>query len=179
MSYLCGNKSFVMEKTISERKLDLIIRETVSDVIKRLGLISEMAVTLKDYRKRIDGLRFQLAENWCLCRWCQVFSPQNPNFRHWTTELKACINALKFVEVKNRIGKEKTLTRMLIVDYDYDSPYMVANIIRDKFKSEGVTDEGQIETVANGFAEGIRGLIRIIAATESSTDEYIRSTFQG
>ena len=58
---------FINEKTYY--KLE-IIDSHIDD------MIVEMAVSLKDYRKRVDGLRFQIVENWCLCKWCLVFNPQ-------------------------------------------------------------------------------------------------------
>lgn len=45
-------------------------------VLERLGIsmINEMALSIKDYIQKIDGLRFQLVENWCFCKWCQLFN---------------------------------------------------------------------------------------------------------
>ena len=56
-----------MEK-ITETQLKEAVNESVNDVLKRIGIINEMAVPLKTYRARVDGLRFQLVENWCLCK---------------------------------------------------------------------------------------------------------------
>ena len=55
-------------KKITECQLKKIINETVNDVLNRIGVMNEMAVPLKIYRARVDGLRFQLVENWCLCK---------------------------------------------------------------------------------------------------------------
>ena len=52
---------------LTENKIREIVNETVRDAINRIGLITEMAVPLKDYKHRVDGLRLQLVENWCLC----------------------------------------------------------------------------------------------------------------
>ena len=92
-----------MKHILTEKQFKEMINETVNDVLKRIGVINEMAVPLKDYRARVDGLRFQLVENWCLCKWCQLFNPECENFAHWVTELKACIDNLKFLDIKNGI----------------------------------------------------------------------------
>ena len=42
-------------------------------------IITEMAVPLKEYKKRLDGLRFQLVENWCLLEYCRLYDPSNAN----------------------------------------------------------------------------------------------------
>ena len=131
-----------MEK-ITETQLKEAVNETVNDVLNRIGIINEMAVPLKSYRARVDGLRFQLVENWCLCKWCQLFNPECENFAHWVTELKTCIDNLKFLDIKNNIDKRKTLIKMLVKDYDYDNANMIERIIRGKFVRENITDNTQ------------------------------------
>jgi len=137
-----------------------------------------MVVPLKDYRARVDALRFQLVENWCLCKWCQLFNPECENFTHWKVELRACINNLKFLDIKNGIDKRKTLTRMLIDDYDYNSANMIERIIRGKFVLENITNNVQKVKVCTEFADNINGLIDAISIEAIDTDEYIQSTFQ-
>lgn len=92
-------------RQITKREFKEFINETVYDVINRIGVINEIAVPLKNYKSRVDGLRFQLVENWCLCKWCQLYNPKCENFAHWIVELKACINNLKFFDIKNGIDK--------------------------------------------------------------------------
>ena len=165
-------------KKITESQLKEIINETVNDVLNRIGMINEMAVPLKTYRARVDGLRFQLVENWCLCKWCQLFNPECENFAHWITELKACIDNLKFVDIKNGIDKRKTLIKMLVTDYDYDNANMIERIIRGKFVRENLTDNVQKAQVCTAFADNIFGLIDAISMETIDSDEYIQNTFR-
>ena len=165
-------------KKITESQLKEIINETVNDVLNRIGMINEMAVTLKTYRARVDGLRFQLVENWCLCKWCQLFNPECENFAHWITELKACIDNLKFVDIKNGIDKRKTLIKMLVTDYDYDNANMIERIIRGKFVRENLTDNAQKVQACTAFADNIFGLIDAISMETIDSDEYIQNTFR-
>lgn len=165
-------------KKITESQLKEIINETVNDVLNRIGMINEMAVPLKTYRARVDGLRFQLVENWCLCKWCQLFNPECENFAHWITELKACIDNLKFVDIKNGIDKRKTLIKMLVTDYDYDNANMIERIIRGKFVRENLTDNVQKVQACTAFADNIMGLIDAISMETIDSDEYIQNTFR-
>lgn len=165
-------------KKITECQLKNIINETVNDVLNRIGVMNEMAVPLKIYRARVDGLRFQLVENWCLCKYCQLFNPECENFAHWLKELKACINNLKFLDIKNGIDKRRTLTLMLIDDYDYDKTNMIVRIINDKFDSENINNNTQRARVASAFADGIQNLIEVISVDTISTNSYIQTTFQ-
>lgn len=165
-------------KKITESQLKEIINETVNDVLNRIGMINEMAVSLKTYRARVDGLRFQLVENWCLCKYCQLFNPECENFAHWITELKACIDNLKFLDIKNGINKRKTLIKMLVRDYDYDNANMIERIIRGKFVRENLTDNTQKVQTCIAFADNIFGLIDAISMESIDSDEYIQNTFK-
>ena len=164
-------------KKITETQLKEVINETVNDVLNRIGMINEMAVPLKDYRARVDGLRFQLVENWCLCKWCQLFNPECENFAHWVTELKTCIDNLKFLDIKNNIDKRKTLIKMLVKDYDYDNANMIERIIRGKFVRENITNNTQKVQVCIEFADNINELINAISIEAIDSDEYIQNTF--
>lgn len=166
-----------MKHILSEKQFKELINETVNDVLKRIGMTNEMAVSLKDYRARVDGLRFQLVENWCLCKWCQLFNPECENFAHWVTELKACIDNLKFLDIKNGIDKRRTLTRMLVTDYDYNDANMIERIIRGKFVRENITNNTQKVRVCTEFADNINELINAISMVSIDSDEYIQNTF--
>lgn len=136
-----------------------------------------MAVSLKAYKAKIDEFRFQLVENWCLCKYCQLFNPECENFAYWIKELKNCIDNLKFLDIKNVIDKRRILTKMLVKDYDYDNPNMIERIVRDKFVTENISDNNQKVRVCIEFADNINGLIDAISIDAIDTDEYILKTF--
>lgn len=177
-----------LNSKIVESHLRNIMNETVDDVMNRIGMINvcmideciinEMAIPLKDYKRRVDGLRLQLVENWCLCKWCQLFNPECENFAHWITELRACINNLKLVRIKNSIDKKRTITKVLINNYNYDETNMIMDIINDKFDIENINDNYQMATVASEFANNIQDLIKVISVDTIRTNSYIKSTFQ-
>jgi hypothetical protein len=166
-----------LKNKITESRLKEIINESVENTLKRLGLINEMAVPLKTYKERVDGLRFQLVENWCLCKWCQLFKPECENFAHWIIELKACIDNLKFLDIKNGIDKRRTLIRMLITDYDYNNSNMIERIVRSKFVKEGINDNKQKINVCAEFANNIGSLIDVISNDAIDFDEYAQKSF--
>lgn len=164
-------------KNIRKESLNNIINETVNDVIKRIGILNEMSIPLKSYKTRVDGLRFQLVENWCLCKWCQLFKIDSENFYHWLCELKCVINNLKLINIKNNIDKKKTLVKMLIKDYDYNDASMIERIIRDKFNHEKITDKNQKLYVCSEFSKNIQNLIEVISNNNISTSSYLEKVF--
>ena len=159
------------------------LKEVVRDATQRV--LSEMAEPLKKYVKRIESIRFQLAENWCLCKYCQLYSKDNPNFAHWITELRPCIQYLKFVDINNGIDKKKTLQRILVGQYDFivgqydfNNADMIRRIIEDKFSDENITDPNIISTVSNELANSIDVLIEAISNNNITINNYVQSTFK-
>lgn len=141
------------------------------------SLKNKITVPLKVYQARVDELRFQLVENWCLCRYYQLFNSESVNFAHWITELKACIDNLKILDIKGGIDKRRILTRMLVNDYDYNSVNMIERIVRGKFAREKINDNNQKVLVCTEFADNINGLIDVISMDTIDSDEYIQNTF--
>lgn len=140
-------------------------------------LKNKITVPLKVYQARVDELRFQLVENWCLCRYYQLFNSESVNFAHWITKLKACIDNLKILDIKNGIDKKRILVRMLVNDYDYNNVNMIERIVRGKFAREKTNDNNQKVLVCTEFADNINGLIDVISMDAIDSDEYIQNTF--
>ena len=40
-----------------------------SELVRNRSMVVEMASTIKDFIDDIESIRFQLAQNWCLCKW--------------------------------------------------------------------------------------------------------------
>ena len=159
-----------------KKKLTEKIERCIKEVINEKILISEMAIPLKDYRKKAEDLRFQLVENWCLCKYCQLYSHDNQNFAHWIVELKSIIQALKFVRLKGDASKEKALYNLYVDRCDYKDAKMIHNIIFDKFTRENITSNEEINNVSVAFTNGIDALIHNMADDETSLDGYIEET---
>ena len=158
-----------------------IVNVPAKDVIKRVcggnNIVTEMALPLKVFRERVEGLMFQLIENWCLCKYCQLYSTDNQNFGHWLDELKSYTNRLRNFEIKGRIEKRTTLVNMFIRDYDYDEARKILVIIRDKFDVEKIMDMSQRQAIANAFASSIQELIDFLCDTSISNASYMKATF--
>ncbi len=146
-------------------------------ICDKIDIINKTTVSLKAYKARVDGLRFQLVENWCLCKWYQLFNSESENFAHWIAELKSCIDSLKFLDVKNGIDKRRTLTRLLVNDYDYNDANMIERIVRGKFVRENISNNNQKVRVCTEFSDNISGLIDAISIDAIDSDEYIQNIF--
>ena len=158
-----------------------IVNVPAEDVIRRVcgdnSIVTEMALPLKVFRQRVEGLMFQLIENWCLCKYCQLYSPDNQNFGHWIGELRSYTNKLRNFEIKGKIKKKATLVNIFIRDFDYDEARKILVIIRDKFEVENIMDMSQRQAVASAFSSSIQGLIDFLCDTDISNASYFKMTF--
>lgn len=157
--------------------LNMPVSKTLEKLDEEKKLVTEMALSLKDFKKRLDGLRFQLIENWCLCKFCQLYDTESNNFWHWLGELHACLRNLRDFEIKGKISKRKTIVKTLVDDYDYNQPRKILEIIRDKFDAENMVDASKRKNVAESFVSSLDELIGILSSTETSLASYLQTTF--
>lgn len=163
-----------------------IANESSESAIKRvLGrepeLLLEMAMPLKVFIDRMDGLKMEMVAHWCLCEYCHLFDQENPTFKHWSSEVVNYVDVLRQMSIKGKVNKKKTLQKWLVEYYEYDSPKEIMGVIRSKFDVEGLMDKDRRMTVAESFASSIDSLIDIICQPLDSgmtTLEYVKTTFE-
>ena len=45
-------------------------------------LLTEMSVSVRYFKDKIESLDEQLIEKWCLCKYCQLIDKENQNINH-------------------------------------------------------------------------------------------------
>ena len=145
---------------------------------RKSNMLSEMAIPLKMFVRDIEGLKFQIVQNWCLCKWCQMFDPKNANFNHWKKELASYLLQLQNSRLKGNISKKKQLDRYLIEYYEFNDKDVVVGAVRDKFSIEGISSKRQVNAVAYAFAKGISQLIDVISDNGQPIMAYIDKAFK-
>lgn len=166
-----------MKIHITESELKQIINNTVTNILQEKDLLTEMSIPLKDYKEKAESLRFQIVENWCLCKYCQLYDNNNTNFNHWLGELRAYINKLKFLNIKNNINKKQTLIKLYIEDFDLNDNDMIYRIMEDKFYVEKIEDNEIKIKVCEEFVANINSLIEVISNPNISTLSYMQAEF--
>lgn len=144
----------------------------------KLPILTEMAIPLKSFLIQAEGLRRQIAINWCLCKWCQLFYPQCRNFNHWKEELMAHLSHLNDINIKNKIDKRSHLHKMLVDDYDFNDRNTVLKVIANKFYKEHINDMAQRNVVADAFAANVDNVINVISNEQNETAPYVEETFK-
>ena len=79
-----------------------------------------MAIVLEEYKIRVDKARLHLVENWCLCKYCELFDSHNTNFEDWAEVLLYAMNDIKSLNVSDS-NKLDTLKQMLIEEYNFNN----------------------------------------------------------
>jgi hypothetical protein len=140
-------------------------------------LIIEMALSLKDYSDMLFNLRNQIIENWCLCRYCQLYDNGNINYNHWLIELRASIQNIKFIKLKSKVSKRKAIIKELIDNCDLDDENIIYLTIQDKFDDEGIYDNEIKYQVTYDFSINIEALIDVLSDDEYTFNSYKKDMF--
>ena len=143
----------------------------------KLDVLNEMVIPLKTFIERAEGLKFEIARNWCLCKWCQTCCPEYETFNHWKEELMSCLDALHDSNIKNKIDKKKHLHRVLVEESDFNDLETVVRTIRGKFRKEGINDIEQINGIALMFTGDVMKLIDAISNKDIDIEQYMQDEF--
>lgn len=131
-----------------------------------------MAIGLEEFKRRVDKLRLHLVENWCLCKYCELYDSCNPNFEDWAEVLLYAMNDIKSLYV-NDGNKLDTLKQMLIEEYDFNDANTIYRIIVDRFNRERICNDNQIRWVSEQFAESIDDFITVLGDDRIIAYKYI------
>ena len=135
-----------------------------------------MAISLAEYKIRVDRARLHLVENWCLCKYCELFDSHNPNFEDWAEALVYAMNDIKSLNVNdgNKLG---TLKQMLIEEDNFNDASTIHRIIADRFYRKRICNDNQIRWVSERFAESIDDFITALGDDSIIAYKYINDTF--
>ena len=158
------------KKIVTENELNELVKDATIQVL------NEMALPIKLFKTRVDGLRLQLIQNWCLCKYCQLYCPENENFNHWVSELKAHMDNIKSLNVKKG-NKLTILNKMFIDDYDFNDVNTIYRIIVGKFKRENIMDVNIISKISTCFANSINDFINALGIDTIITEDYLKNAF--
>lgn len=148
--------------------------------------IFEMAYSRQLYQGFVSNTLPQIAQNWCLCKYCQLYRPDlNDTYIYWRSELETHLNNLNQKETNPTKNKERW-TRQSIIDQDkYNLVLNVLKKCRLKFLQEnegsknkpglGITEDQQKE-VCTLFADSLEDIISCISGPEN-VENYTRSIF--
>jgi hypothetical protein len=159
-------------------EIKYVIQESLSECLERMGILTEMAMSLKDFKNRIFFGRVNLVENWCLCKYCQLFDRENTCFSHWKRELRECLSSLKRVELKSNVDPRKPLKKVLVDDCELNNPSIVKKLINDKFNEERLFNREQDYIVCEHFANALPSLIEYLGVGKEEPNEYIAIEFE-
>lgn len=124
----------------------------------------EMALDRAKYIDLIINLSDQIAENWCLIRYCTKYNPDNINKDHWKAELYATCSKLLRQNVTT--DKRKAAEHGFIDNLEFNDSDVVYYTVQSKFKKEGFSLTGDI--CDDFVSHGLPKLIYLISSKRSS-----------
>lgn len=154
--------------------------------LKRRIPIFEMAFSRSKYQDFIFNLYPQIAQNWSLCKYCQLYRPDlEGSYIHWRSELETCLDNLNSKDTDPKKNKYKWTYQALLGNAELSQPETVFKVCRLKFFNEneekkgksslGITEDQQRE-VCTLFAKAIWDIIDCIAS-ENMVTKYTRKEF--
>jgi len=171
-------KSYRRKDNENTRRFRRIARIEIDAKEGKLHTINEMAITLKKFLEKVEGIQYELIRNWCLCKWCQIYDPSNSVFSHWKDELCTFMNQLNLPVIKNKIDKRKHLQHILIDESEFNDANIVLKTIRGKFEKEHINDISQRICVASECAKNINYIIDALVDNDRSIESYVENEFE-
>lgn len=167
-----------MEIALTKEELSDLITEGVKKILLEYGLISEMAASIKDYSRRVEGLLPQIAENWCLIYFFKTTGLPTRYIEHWGIELSAHIKTLARTRLKSGDKQDVLYKCWNIEDFD-TNPENVFLCIEGKFRKEQIDTRkyyGSIMDTCKAFVYSTRDIVTAICSRSvSKIDQYIEN----
>ena len=148
-----------MEKHIDYNKIESILEKVVREELQKY-IITEMALSLSDYKKRVEDRLQQVLENWCLIRYVTITGDKERLKNHWKKELLAQLNYIGAMKLKNG---DSSSTKLKVVyqiwnmfDLDTDER-CIAQRLYTKFREENIDTKSEVfAQVVKDFKNSIK-----------------------
>lgn len=159
--------------------VERVCRSVIREELQRY-IITEMAMSVKDYRKKVEVLLPQVLENWCLIRYSTLTGEMLEVKKLWKYELRAHINNIASIKLKNgnrQLTKRKALyTLWNMYDWDTDEN-CIAIRLYTKFDEENIPTNGAVfAQIVEDFKNETKALIGILTSDSNlEVMEYVNS----
>ena len=165
------------ETNIYELKhiISSIIREELQKYV-----ITEMAMSIKDYKERVENLMQQILENWCLIRYSTLTGEKQELKKHWKYELRAHINNIVSIKLKNgnSLSSKQNALYSLWNIYDWDTDEScISRRLYIKFEKEGIpTNDMVFAQIVSDFKNETKTIVKILTSSSNiEVLEYINN----
>ena len=120
------------------------VKECIADYLAQTELF-EMAIDRNTFKKKVENIFPQIAQNWCLIRYARKNNIHTNLINHWKAELIAHMYSIFTIQLKS--GSEyKAIVETVIKKLEYDDgDITVKAAIAAKFFTEDIIDTDDIE----------------------------------
>lgn len=122
----------------------------------------EMADSRQDYLAEIMAIRYQILDNWCLIKYCNLYDEENYNRLHWCSELYAHLDRLWRVSLKRGLNKLKTTEYGFIDKAEFDDVDEIVVLLKRKWKVEKLPID-KLEYIAEEFTKALPRICKMVS----------------
>ena len=148
------------------------LRHIISSIIReelQRYVLTEMAMSIKDYKARVESLMQQILENWCLVRYCTLTGEKDELKNHWKYELKAHINNIASIKLKNgnSLTSKQNALYSLWNMYDWDTDEScISRRLYIKFEKEGIPTNGEVfAQIVSDFKNETKNIVKLLTSS--------------
>ena len=159
------------------------LKQVISSIVReelQNYMITEVAMSLKDYKSRVEALMQQILENWCLIRYSTLTGEKENLKSHWKSELKAHANNIASIKLKN--GNSSTSKQNALYSlwnmYDWDTDEnCIARRMYAKFEEEDIPiDNLTFIQIATDFKNETKNIVKMLTSKSNiEIMEYINN----
>lgn len=139
-----------------------------------------MALTRKHYIDKLESdLMVKLIQDWCLVRYCSLFTDLIRNDRvHWAYDKLLLIlsrfSAMEVTKDDNERCKKREATEEVYNKFEYGNEKTVYELIHSSFVLEKITNDDRIRFMALQFAQERDTIIDLIVkSTPIDREKYV------
>lgn len=146
------------------------LKEYIIKKIENMPIV-EMAYDRKKYKDNIEGLGYQLLENWCLIHYSKLSGKNETLIKHWEDELSAHIDNI--CKMNLNFDKKTAIKEVLYktMELNNNTDNSLINKIAKKFYEENIDIEDPLveDTINDWIEYGADELIDILSV---KTNKY-------
>lgn len=160
---------------LTENELKILIKETVEEILNKY-LITEMAVSLSEYKDKAESLMQQIIENWCLIRYATLTGDKEEIKNHWKSELITHMTSIASTKIKkgNSLSTKTNALFSLWNKKDWDTDEKCISLcLYAKFLKENIPTEGDVfAQIISDFKNDTKKIIYALTSESGETIKY-------
>ena len=136
------------------------------------SIIIEMACDRSKFSNLVLSHIPQIAENWCLVYYCNIYDKENISKNHWKIELRTQLLTIIKQKTK-RIDRRKVIIDCFINKFEFDNTKSIYELIYNKLYNKEHISTDIIYDICIYVKDNINDIIELLLIKEEDIDNSI------